>query len=135
MKKTVLILLMLFACISAFSQVFKYRTRGFAFRIKDEATGKWSNWSDWKELNTLVTIDVDGERIRVFTEKNQQYDILNTHFYKDKDGDDTILFVCINEDAKVCAVRLMRINSEGGKLHLYVDFADVIFVYNLKLIE
>jgi hypothetical protein len=135
MKKTVLILLMLLTCVSAFSQVFKYRTKGFAYKTKDEITGRWSSWSDWKELNTLVTIDVDGERIRVFTEKNQQYDILNTHFYKDKDGDDTILFVCINEDAKVCAVRLMRLNSEGGKIHLYVDFADVIFVYNLKLIE
>jgi hypothetical protein len=113
----------------SFSQVTKCKAYSFAHKEKNEYSGRWSEWSSWEDTEILIAIDSENDRIKIFSKVDQIYDIIE---YKgtrtDADGDDIIEWICVNEDGLKCGVRLVKLNSKGGKSQIYIDFADFMFV-------
>ncbi len=136
MKKILLTTILLLVFSSAFSQVIKCKAYSIAFKEKNEYTGNWSEWSNWEDVDILIVIDANNDRIKIFSKEDQIYDIIQ---YKgehtDSDGDDTIEWLCVNEDGLKCGVRLVKLNSKGGTSQIYVDFADFMFVYNIYKLD
>jgi len=129
------ILLTLIANIS-FGQLTKFKSTSYATKFKNEYTGNWGKWSAFEETEVLITIDVTNDRIKIFSKKEQVYDIIKYYDLEtDSDGDETLQFHCVNEDGLKCFVRFVVLNSRNGRRQLYVDFADMMWVYNIYKLD
>ena len=133
MKKLILILVCLcsLAAFDAFAQLRKFDTTDFAYKTKDDY-GTWSEWSDWEDSDLLVTLDFSKKKIAIYSGR---YQVFNVTSYskkpeKDSDGGQQIKLSCIDEEDIRCTIRL-RTEKSGNK-QLYVDYADLIYVYNVK---
>lgn len=136
MKKHLITLLFLLVASAAFSQVTKCKTTSFAYKQIDEVSGEWTDWTDWTDLEILVVIDSENDRIKIYSKEDQIYDIIKYEGESiDEDGDETIEWLCVNEEGLKCAVRIMKLHSEDGSMHLYVDFSNLMFVYNIYGID
>ncbi len=128
------LLFFLFNSLS-FSQVNKLRSTSFSskYQINDYS---WSDWSEPTETNVLITIDIESERITIYSQQTQIYDIAEYEGETtDSDGDDFMTFFCVNEDGLTCRIHLAKLNSQGGRNQIYVDFADLKWMYNVYSIN
>lgn len=132
----IIFIILVLISTASFSQVIKLKAFEIAFKYKNENTQRWDQWSDWEDVDILVTIDSDPQRIKIFSEKEQVYDIIK---YKGEttgsDGDITSEWICVNEDGRKCGVRIVKLNSNNNIQQLYIDFADFIFVYNIYALD
>lgn len=139
MKKIFKILLPLFFIFIgtvAYGQVTKYRTTSVSIKTKNKSNNQWTKWSEPEKVNVLITVDIENNRIKIFSKKDQIYDIIQ---YNDKetddDGDDVLQLLCVNEDGLKCNVRFVVLNSKNGKRQIYIDFADMIWMYNIYKLD
>jgi len=77
-KITTLAFLLIFFSLNVFSQKNnKWRAEQFTFKIQmDETT--WSEWEEWKPTNIYVVIDDVKNRITIYSQKHQVYDIISS---------------------------------------------------------
>lgn len=138
MKKSVLtfaivLSLSVFMTELSYAQVLKLKSTALALRVKND-DNRWSDWSDWESTSVLIV--VEESRITVYSKEKQVYDIIENEGKRtDSDGDDILSYYCINEDGARCRLRLIKRNSRNGENQLYVDFNDMKWVYNLKLLD
>lgn len=135
MKKFILACLFLTALISSsFAQSYKYYSTEFAYKVKNDY-GTWSEWSDWVSSHCLITINLDRNVINIYSDEPQEYDIYDydDSFIDDRDGGQSLTLKCVDRDALRCQIRL-RVQT-NSQLQLYVDYNDVMFVYNIILKE
>lgn len=136
MKRLFLLIILTTMLTSAYSQVIKCKADAISIKTKNEYTDMWSDWSKWETVDILITIDPNNDRIKVFSKKDQVYDIIKSYGESyDNDGDKTIKWQCVNEDGLKCTVRLVKLISQGGKSQLYIDFADMMWVYNIYKLD
>ena len=135
--KIILVLVGMFAFgANSFGQVIKCKATSIAFKEYNEYSERWSDWSDWEDVNILITFDVDNDRIKIFSKEDQIYDIINDLGEStDSDGDVTYKWLCVNENGLKCHVRLIKLNSKGGKNQIYVSFNDISWVYNIYMLD
>lgn len=120
---------------SAFCQVYKLRTTAISYKYKINESS-WSDWVEWEETSVLVIIDVNKERITVYYKEIQEYDIYQSEGKNiDDEGDERITYYCINKDGLKCRIRLAKLVSRGGGMQLYIDYSDVLFVYNIYVLD
>lgn len=111
------------------AQNLKYYTTDFALKVQYD-DGSWSDWTDWEDSHCLVNINLDREEINIYSSTPQEFTIYRYEedsIYDDGGGEQLKLF-CVDKDGLRCEIRL-RIYEQA--LQLYVDYSDVIFVYNL----
>jgi hypothetical protein len=131
----ILVAISFFAIISV-AQVVKCKATAFTYKTKNAETELWSSWADWQEVNILVVIDPKIERIKIFSKEEQTYDIIQA-FDKavDSDGDVVYQWMCVNSDGKKCYVKIIKLLSREGQNQLYVEFSDMMWVYNVYYLE
>jgi hypothetical protein len=136
MRKIITISLFLFFTQIVFGQVVKFKSTGVAVTVKDKITQEWNDWSEMRAAEVLIVLDVDNDRIKIYSNEEQTYDVIDSEEPStDSDGDFTIGFICINEDGLKCRVRLVTLYSQNNQEQLYVDFGDTKFVYNIYTLE
>lgn len=121
----------LFAFSTQAQSIQWYKATSYAFRyVYDD---EWTDWSDWLKANINIRFDLNSDVITVYSNRTQTYKIL----YQEEAPYDTngtqIKFRVIDQDKDYGAIRL-RIDSEGNS-QLYVDFSDVMWVYNVYRIR
>lgn len=135
MRRYLLILFMFFGGVflsSAFAQTRYYKTTQFA--IKYKVSGVWGGWSDWKSSSMKVKIDLDDDIIVIYSEKVQVYRVVETMgSYTDESGGKQVKYFVVDQDDDNGYVRL-RI-ERNGNAQIYIDFADVMWVYNVVRID
>lgn len=133
MKKYFFILLavMLFGVTNKVeAQTYNYRAFEFSIKYLND-NGTWTNWSDWKKVNIRVKIDFDTDLIVVHSQRTQVYQVISGgESYTDSSGGQQVKFKVIDQDDDYGTVRL-RIEKNGNS-QLYIDFSDVMWVYNVK---
>ncbi len=134
--KIILVLVGMFAFgANSFGQVLKCKTTSIAIKTYNEYSERWSDWSDWEDVNILITLDVDNDRIKIFSKENQIYDIIkDIRKSTDSDGDETYEWLCVNEDGIKCGVRLIQ-NSLGEERQIYVEFSNMMWGYNIYVLD
>ena len=131
--KFILVTMMMLFCMSnnVNAQTYYYQTTGFAIKYK-YSTG-WGNWSDWQSSNMKMKIDLDDDIIVIYSQQTQIYRVLeNMGSYTDESGGRQTKFFVIDQDEDYGYVRL-RIEKNGNS-QVYIDFNDVMWVYNVKRI-
>ncbi len=135
LKSTLLLGLFLLISSVSYGQVIKMRTSSIAYRYISEYND-WTDWSDFEEVSALVVIDIDRERITIYTKETQVYDIVKYEGSEvDSDGDDIMSFFCVDDDGDACGIDLVKLNSRNGQNQLYVRFADLQFAYYVNVLD
>ena len=93
--------------------------------------GYWGEWSEWEPVKILIVLNLEKERIEIYSKTPQEYDIVEVLGTEsdEKDGD-SIRFLCVDEDGLRCNIRI-RVQLDGTK-QLYVDYKDAMWVYNIS---
>jgi len=129
MKRFFLTLFFAVAVCLSFAQTYKYKATEVA--LKTYENGRWSKWSDWEDVNILVVINSDKDVITIYSNQTQEYDIVEyLSEEEDSDGGTQVKWLCVNEDGSRCHIRIRK--QSDGQLQLYVDFSDLMFVYNIE---
>ncbi len=136
MKKYLLFFILFIAVSFAFpqtsaAQTYKYRTTAYA--QKYVSNGKWTDWTDWQSSDMLMTINFDNDIVKIYSPKTQIYKITEyVRKYTDASGGVQIELNFVDQDFDRGTMRL-RIESNGNS-QVYIDFADVMWVYNVRRI-
>ena len=112
------------------SQVYKFKTTGFSVLEKD-AKGKWGKWSNLENVNLMVTLDTNKNRIIVYSQEIQLYEILN---YEEKEESETDIvhpFTCKDIDGEKFTISIITRKNQDNRKQLYINQKDVIIVYNI----
>ena len=130
MKKILVAFLLSFMCVFSYAaDILKFQTTGLS--IKTLENGSWTKWSDWEKCSCLVVINIDKDVITIYSSEKQVYDIIECNDpYTDSDGDEVLKMHAVDQDGDECDIRL--ISRLKGSDQLYVDFADIMWVYNIE---
>ena len=134
MKKFIFtLMLMLSMCVtSAVAQTYWYQATGFSYR--QVSYGQWTPWAAWEASSVKISIDVDRDLIKIFSPMTQIYFVTNYDgSFTDSSGGRQIQYSVIDQDRDTGKIRL-RIERNGNS-QLYVDFSDVMWVYNVVRIN
>ncbi len=124
--------MMLGTSIDANAQTYNYRSTEFSYKYMNN-NGYWTNWSEWEPSNIRIKIDFDDDTIIIYSKSVQVYQVTDyLGKYTDESGGQQTKFKVIDQDSDIGTVRL-RIEQNGNS-QLYVDFADVMWVYNVRRI-
>lgn len=130
MKKLLLILVCLISFITASSQTQWYNSKSYAYKGVNDY-GNWTSWSDWVSCNVNIKFDLSSDLIIIYSNKIQKYRITEFNGTRhESDGGQQAYFKAIDQDYDRCTIRL-RIESNGNS-QIYVEFANVMWVYNVK---
>jgi hypothetical protein len=90
-----LITFLLTISISATGQVRKFKSTSYSYMYKINEY-RWSDWSESTESSVLITLDLNNERITIYSATKQVYDIAEYEGETtDDDGDDFFfIFLC-----------------------------------------
>ena len=135
MKKLFAVLLLVFGVTAiAEADVLKYRTTNFSIKVKD-AYGYWGDWTDWQKCSVLVVLDSETERVRIYSEEVQEFDIIKTvsGWKSDLEGGEILEVACVDKFGSRCNMRFRQ--QHDGQWQLYVDYADAMYVYNINLVQ
>lgn len=115
------------------AQVGRFRCENLATRILNN-NDKWDEWSDWKPCNYLITINVESQRITIYSNSLLTYDMIeNKGKTYDKEGNPIYTFMCLDEDLKKCELTLYY-NPEVGN-YLIVSYSNFELMYKVKIIK
>lgn len=89
------------------------------------------NWGDWEGCSVPISINMDEQRIRIFSKEKQDYQIVeNEGERKDKNGKSFVM-KCMDKNGLLCRVRLrQQVYPEGTQL--YIEYNDYTWVYNIR---
>lgn len=87
---------------------------------------KWTDWSDWESCYYKIVIDLDSNTIIINDSKYTIDKYLETII---DDNSKTIKYAVINYDNKSCFIRIRE--QKDGIKQLYLDYDDIVYVYNL----
>lgn len=129
MKKIILgIILALFMSIPSFSQIINFKATSVA--IKEVGY----KWSDWKKCDILITFNLRTDKVVIYSRSIQIYKVLTQgQSYIDESGGEQVKYDVIDQDNDLGDMRL-RVERNGNS-QIYIDFADVSWVYNVIRID
>lgn len=129
MKKLFLLICLLATVTVAQAEVIKLQATSYAYKYQNDY-GYWTDWTDWEYTSVLIVVNTDNNRINIYSNTPQEYDIYDygrTQY--DDDGGETTTLKCIDADGLRCEVRI-RVERNGNR-QLYIDYNDAMWVYNI----
>ncbi|MGO4817997.1 hypothetical protein [Flavobacterium sp. W22_SRS_FP1] len=113
-----------------YGQVYKFKTSGFSVLEKNER-GKWGNWSELKLVNVLVSLDTNKNRILVYSQVIQLFEIIEYQSTEENDTDIVYSFTCKDNNGDDCTLSIITRKKQGNRKQLYINYDDKIIVYNI----
>ena len=129
MKKIILgIVIALLTTIPSIAQTINFKATSVA--IKE--TGY--QWTDWQKCNILITFNLKTDKVVIYSRSIQVYKVLTQgENFIDESGGEQVKYRVIDQDDDLGSMRL-RIETNGNS-QIYIDFADISWVYNVIRIE
>lgn len=132
MKKLFVLLFILFCFVQInYADVTKLRTSGLAHQYKNEYSGVWGDWGDWNDCNVLIVIDEDRDRITIYSQRTQEYDIIGIGQEEEDYESSSLTFDCVDEEGIRCSLTIRVYNDNSRGSQLYVNYSDVRWVYSI----
>lgn len=122
--------LLAFTAFSGHAQTYKFLTTGFSVMEKN-AKGEWGKWSELKDTSIIITLDTNKNRILVYSQEVQLYDILDYENEQENDTDRINTFTCRDNDGNPFTISIITRKSQGNRKQLYINQKDFIVVYNI----
>ncbi|MFM2369273.1 MAG: hypothetical protein RL619_1573 [Bacteroidota bacterium] len=130
-KKIYIVLLFLVLGLQhSYSQNYKFKTSGFSVLEKNEK-GKWGKWSDLDLVNILVTLDTNKNRIIIYSQVIQLFEIIDYQATEENDTDIVYSFTCKDNNGDNCTLSIITRKKQDNRKQLYINYDDRIVVYNI----
>lgn len=133
MTKIKIILVILFLSMGlnhSYSQTYKFKTSGFSVLEKNEK-GKWGKWSDLDLVNILVSLDTNKNRIVIYSQIIQLFEITDYLAVEENETDIVYTFTCKDNNGDDCTLSIITRKTQGNRKQLYINYDDRIIVYNI----
>jgi len=136
MRTLLIVIFSTFTLVSSTAQVVKFKIFSASFKNFDESREEWGDWTDHTETDILGIIDADEDRIKIFTEPESTFDVIeNLESRIDTDGDEIDEWVCIDHAGKKCGVRIVTLNSQNSRKQIYIEYQNFIICYNIYFLN
>jgi hypothetical protein len=133
MKSLRYILLFAFLCLGfqkTSAQVYRFKTSSLSVMDRNEK-GAWSKWSDFVKAEIVITLDGKKDRFIVNSKELQLYKI-DAYLEKiSNENDDTLGFNCTDNEGEKCVILIVTRKKEGNRMLFYINYNDLIMVYNI----
>ncbi len=126
----ILFFLMFVGFQQAQSQSYKFMTTGFSVLEKD-AKGNWGKWSELQNSSIVVSLDTNKNRIVIYSQEVQLYDIVNYREKEENENDLVYSFECTDNNGMPFDISIITRKKQDNRKQLYVNQKDVIVVYNI----
>lgn len=132
-KIKIFIILVFFGLSSQFSfgQTYKFKTSGLSV-LEKKQNGKWGTWSDLELVNILIKLDTDKNRILIYSEAIQVFEIVDYVPFVDGKTDDSHSFTCIDNLGEECTLSIIIRKNQDNRKQLYINYDNRVIVYNVS---
>jgi hypothetical protein len=114
----------------SYSQTYKFKTSGLSVMQKDQK-GNWGKWSNLNLVNILVKLDTDKNRIIVYSEVIQLFQIIDYIPLEENETDSIYTFTCKDNNGVDCTLSIITRKKQDNRKQLYINYDDRIIVYNI----
>jgi hypothetical protein len=114
----------------SYSQSYKFKTSGFSVLEKNEK-GKWGQWSDLNLVNLMVSLDTNKNRIIVYSQIIQLFEIVVYQATEENENDIVHSFTCKDNNGEDCTVSIITRKKQDNRKQLYINYDDRIILYNI----
>lgn len=114
----------------SYGQIYKFSTSGLSVLEKGQ-NGNWGNWSDLKLVNILVKLDTDKNRIVVYSEAIQVFEIIDYIPLEENETDSVYTFTCKDTNGENCTLSIITRKKQDNRKQLYINYEDRIILYNI----
>ncbi len=116
---------------NSFGQKYRFKTSGVSVLERKE-NGKWGEWSDLDLVNILVSLDTDKDRIVVYSQVVQLFEIIAYQPKEENDTDIVHSFTCKDNNGDDCTLSIITRKKQGNRKQLYINYNNNrIIVYNI----
>ena len=123
-------MLFLVTLVQVHCQTYKFQTTGFSVMAKNE-NGDWGKWSDLQDTSIIISLDTTKNRIIVYSQEIQLYDILSYEEQVENDSDLVYPFSCIDDDGVAFTLSIITRKNQNNRKQLYINHKNFIIVYNI----
>jgi hypothetical protein len=134
LKKIFLLLFVFFGLNQAFSQVYKFKTTGLSVAAKG-TNGKYGDWSELKLVNILINLDTNKNRIVIYSEAIQLFEIIEYLPAEESENDLVYPFVCKDNNGEDCTLSFITRKKQDNRKQLYIKYDNRVLVYNVVNFE
>ncbi|WP_348825329.1 hypothetical protein [Flavobacterium aestuarii] len=134
LKKILLLLFLFLGFNQGFSQVYKFKTTGLSVAVKG-ANGKYGDWSELKLVNILINLDTNKNRIVIYSEAIQLFEIVEYLHAEESETDLIYPFVCKDNNGEDCTLSFITRKNQENRKQLYIKYDDRVLVYNVVNFE
>lgn len=129
MKKLYTMLIVMLITIPCFAQTEYFTAYQYSSKVMMN-NGQWSNWLDWIATDIDVKIDFDKAKIVIYSNEPQIYRLIEEVEAPYDDGGQQIKYRMIDQDGDYGSIRFRK--QYNGTIQLYIDYADIKWVYNIE---
>jgi hypothetical protein len=117
-----------------YSQSHKFKTTGLSVSAK-EGNGKFGAWSDLKLVNIVINLDTHKNRIVIYSEAIQLFEIVEYLPTEENDTDIVYPFTCKDNNGEDCTISFITRKNQENRKQLYIKYEDRVLVYNIVNFE
>jgi hypothetical protein len=115
----------------SYSQTYTFSTSSFSVCQKNQK-GNWGKWSDLGLATILVKLDTDKNRIVVYSEAIQVFEIIDYIPLEENETDSIYTFSCKDNNGENCTLSIITRKKQNNRKQLYINYEDRIIVYNMS---
>jgi hypothetical protein len=130
MKSFVVLAFLVLGLLQSYSQTYNFKTSGISVLEKDQKR-KWGSWTELDLVNILVKLDTDKNRIFIYSEAIQVFEIIDYIPLSVGETDDIYSFTCIDNLGENCTLSIIIRKKQNNRKQLYVNYDHRIIVYNI----
>lgn len=122
-------ILSLFCCISFAQNRISFTATFLAVAEINQYSGRYS-WSNWQRCDVTIIMDLQNDVIYIYSQSPQRYTVITDGVTSyDNGGGKQVSYKVVDQDGDRGTLRLRQ--ESNGNSQIYVDFADVAWVYNV----
>ena len=99
--------------------------------MQKDQKGNWGKWSDLNLVNILVKLDTDKNRIVVYSEAIQVFEIVDYIPLEESETDSVYSFTCKDNNGEDCTISIITRKKQDNRKQLYINYEDRIILYNI----
>lgn len=133
MTKIKIILILVFFTMGfqqSYSQTYTFKTSGLSVMEKDQK-GNWGKWSDLDLVNIVIKLDTNKNRIVVYSEAIQVFEVIEYLPEEENDSDRVYAFSCKDNNGEDCTLSIITRKKQDNRKQLYISYDDRIILYNI----
>lgn len=101
-----------------------YKATEFSYKLS------YTDWSDWESVDISIKIDLTNDIVTIYSQDIQIYKVIQQVESPYDSLGKQVKFLVIDQDYDRGYLRLRIENS--GRSQIYIDFADISWVYNVR---